>query len=1105
MPESTELSISELRKNRGASVLSSDPKDGATEQNGNGTHGSNGTNGSAFANSPRSSTQARPLATRPATQTRALQRPAPLDFDAAPPAEPPMNLPFDPMRIVEAVLRKWWLCFLVALAFGGAMFAFSFMRPHTTATLELIRRDAPVLFRGTEGAESYKPVVYADGTLVNLMRSPEVLRRVSARTPMVLGRMIPTSQLGRELLANQEQQTDLIQLAYKGGEDMTSASKLTYIYAEEVVQYLREMQSRDGVDMAAYITRKLEAVERDLVENEKQLAAIPPELRTLDADKQLEVLLTKKTEYDTQYAMAEIDVRAANPLQEKLQNEKDALVALQAKYTDENPLVQDQMAKIKAMEKQLEDQNKGPAPKGFDGKTALSNYAPSRALLMKLEQIDKLRQENQKKIDALSHSDVSYIQVKSRHSALEQLRQMLMQRQREAQIYAQDAVGFYQILPKSERASNKPDMKKGVMFTVAAAMFGLFLTVGLVMARELFDPHIKTQSDLERITGLPVLATLGNLNKMSEEEKKRWAFRTWTILKGKITETQSHSLVCGLISARHGEGRTTWTQLLAQTAFQRGLRVLVAATKPTADPAVHPHEKAEDPKASKPAKDGTSVALDAAAAPSVLAFPFQAARQLSDPNTHSIVQIPLPGWVWNLERRQQWQSALAEWQNIENLVFLVELPPASEPEAVLLAENVPQLIWLCQSGKVTVSEVRSQLETLRHAGCNLVGAVLNHEPTSFVRRQFSRFASIALVGFLGLQSAMAGDRAVNPITPHQINEHPNRPLKPLPSEIIQPTPAATTQIESFSFSTNAPAPRSKWQEHLTLGPGDVLNLGFYGETNLAKADVVVGMDGRISYLQAQDVVAAGLTIDELRIRLNDQLKKFYRTPRVIVSPVAFHSKKYFVLGKVGQRGVYELDRPITVLEAVSRARGLETGILNRNAVDLADLGRSFLVRGGQRVPIDFEKLFFQGDFSQNLYIEPNDYLYFPPANLQEIYVVGEVRTPGITPYTPKLTVVRAIADRGGFNEPAFRDHVLVVRGSLTHPQTFIVNTWAVLDARQADFKLQSRDIIYVARRPWHRIEELLDTATIAFLQSAVTSWAGGNIGPIISKPFVPSL
>src|SRR4051812_24439652 len=105
MPESTELSISELRKNRGASVLSSDPKDGAAEQNGNG-NGNHGGNGPAFANSPRASTQARPLATRPATQARALQRPTVPDFDTAPQAEAPMSLPFDPMRIVESVLRN---------------------------------------------------------------------------------------------------------------------------------------------------------------------------------------------------------------------------------------------------------------------------------------------------------------------------------------------------------------------------------------------------------------------------------------------------------------------------------------------------------------------------------------------------------------------------------------------------------------------------------------------------------------------------------------------------------------------------------------------------------------------------------------------------------------------------------------------------------------------------------------------------------------------------------------------------------------------------------------------------------------------------------------
>ncbi len=413
MPETTELSISELRKNRGASVLSSDQPDGKSD-----AHDNDNGNGSTFASRSRASAQAHPLATRPATQTRALQRATPLEFDTQPEGEAPMNLPFDPMRVVEAVLRNWWLCLLIAIAFGGGVGAFMFTRPHTIATIELIKKDAPTLFRATEGGESYKPPQYADGTLVNLMKSPEVVRRVSARTPMVVGKMISGAELGRQLLANQEPQSDLVQLAYKGDENMTVASKLVYIFGEEIVQFMRELQAREGNDIATFIGKKLEIVERDLADNEKQLASVPPELRTLDSDQQLQAYLKQLTELDTQYSMAEIDVRAANPLQEKLQTEKDALVALQAKYTDENPLVQDQMAKIKAMEKQADNQNKGPTPKGFDGKTALSNYAPSKALLMKLEQIDKLRKETQKKIDALSHNNMGYVIIeKPAHGA----------------------------------------------------------------------------------------------------------------------------------------------------------------------------------------------------------------------------------------------------------------------------------------------------------------------------------------------------------------------------------------------------------------------------------------------------------------------------------------------------------------------------------------------------------------------------------------------------------------------------------------------------------------------------------------------------------------
>lgn len=163
------------------------------------------------------------------------------------------------------------------------------------------------------------------------------------------------------------------------------------------------------------------------------------------------------------------------------------------------------------------------------------------------------------------------------------------------------------------------------------------------------------------------------------------------------------------------------------------------------------------------------------------------------------------------------------------------------------------------------------------------------------------------------------------------------------------------------------------------------------------------------------------------------------------------------------------------------------------------------MRNGKRVPVDLEKLFQAGDLSQNTALEPGDYLYFGSGAIKEIYVLGEVGVPGPIAYNANLTVISAIASRGGFNNRAYKSRVLVIRGSLTRPEKFVVDTWATLDARATDFKLQPKDIVFVAARPFIKAEELLDLAATAFIQSAVTAWAGQNVGPIFTRPVIPSL
>ncbi len=310
-------------------------------------------------------------------------------------------------------------------------------------------------------------------------------------------------------------------------------------------------------------------------------------------------------------------------------------------------------------------------------------------------------------------------------------------------------------------------------------------------------------------------------------------------------------------------------------------------------------------------------------------------------------------------------------------------------------------------------------------------------------------------------------------------------------------------VLAANTTTNLPQ-KALWQSRYTLGPNDVVNFAFYGRPELARNGVVIGPDGRVSYLQAQGIMANGLSVDELREAVTEALGKYYQRPRVIVTPGEFRSKKYFVLGKVINKGAYAMTQPVTVIEAIALAGGLETGTFGLDTVELADLPRSFLIRGQQRLAVNFEKLFRQGDLTQNIPLEPGDYLYFPSATANEIYVLGAVKSPGAQALPTDASVLGAITLGGGFTLRAYQQRVLVVRGGLDNPQKFVANTADMLAGKIPDFRLEPRDIVFVSERPWARAEDLADMAATAFIQTMVTVWTGGSI-QAIKNPIIPTL
>ncbi len=288
-----------------------------------------------------------------------------------------------------------------------------------------------------------------------------------------------------------------------------------------------------------------------------------------------------------------------------------------------------------------------------------------------------------------------------------------------------------------------------------------------------------------------------------------------------------------------------------------------------------------------------------------------------------------------------------------------------------------------------------------------------------------------------------------------------------------------------------------------VGPSDVVNLSFYGRPELNRTGIRIAPDGTLSYLQATSVPVDGLTLRHVRELMEERLKQFYNNPRLIITPGELNSKRYVILGKVLDKGVFTLNRPTTVLEALARSRGVETGLSEQRTVELADMERSFIIRKGKRLDVDLARLYYEGDLSQNVLLQDGDYIYIASNVTNEFYVFGEVTQPGTQGMTPRMTVVGAVTRREGFTGDAWQERVLLVRGSLTQPEVRVVNVRDVLKGQEPDVNVEPGDIIYVSARPWRKVEEVLKSALDAFLTSMASTWTGANVPTIINNQLLP--
>jgi len=266
------------------------------------------------------------------------------------------------------------------------------------------------------------------------------------------------------------------------------------------------------------------------------------------------------------------------------------------------------------------------------------------------------------------------------------------------------------------------------------------------------------------------------------------------------------------------------------------------------------------------------------------------------------------------------------------------------------------------------------------------------------------------------------------------------------------------------------------QPHYCIGPGDLLEVTVWRGGEQKTYPITVGADGKISFSFVQDLPVQGLTFMEVADLLRKSLKQYVLEPLVEVRVKEFHSKTFTALGAINMNpnrlsgpGTYVLKGKTTVLTAISMAGG-PTPNANLQQVSVRR-------KNGATFMLDLYKTISRGDLSQDIVIDNGDTILVPEQAMAEnkIFVLGEVKTPGVFPLRGEPSLVEAISLAGGFLETAVLSDTKIVRGDLSKPQIISRDLKKLLkegDMSQ-NMRLQAGDVVYVPRTALGNINAFL--------------------------------
>ena len=269
-------------------------------------------------------------------------------------------------------------------------------------------------------------------------------------------------------------------------------------------------------------------------------------------------------------------------------------------------------------------------------------------------------------------------------------------------------------------------------------------------------------------------------------------------------------------------------------------------------------------------------------------------------------------------------------------------------------------------------------------------------------------------------------------------------------QIISPPRAPTVPA-----GDNLPAQR--------IGPNDLIAVSVYDAPELTR-NVRVGADGMIRLpMVKKQIKAEGLMPGELELAIAAELKtsQLLVDPVVTVTMAEYHSHPVSVAGAVKNPVTFQANAPVTLLDAITRAGGLnkEAGleILVSRTKNLPGQDKPLVLT--QRIPV--KGLIDAANPELNVILVGGEEVRVP--EIGRVYVVGMIKKPGAFPMqdSAETTVLQMLALAEGLSGVSGEQAFIYRREGNGSKNEIPVSLKNIMLRKSPDVPLQANDILYI--------------------------------------------